>query len=104
MDSYLFRVFRDLFRWAEPKSCAGGAICALNNNKNNIFSGGKICEHLNNFYDLSIVMADLEVVIDYVAIFYGEWKGGEDYRKKNKFCCQISTTEKSISKLKNTVW
>ena len=36
---------------------------------------------------------DGKVIIDCVAIFYEEGKGGEHYRKKNKFICWVSSTE-----------
>ena len=42
-------------------------------------------------------------VIDCVAIFYEEGKGGEDYLKKNKFRCEIDGREKSIVRMKNSV-
>jgi hypothetical protein len=45
-----------------------------------------------------------EVIIDCVALFYEEGKGGENYRKKNKFRCRISKEAKQIIKLKETVW
>lgn len=44
-----------------------------------------------------------EVIIDCVALFY-DGKGGENYRKKNKFRCCISKEAKQIIKLKETVW
>ena len=45
------------------------------------------------------------VVIDCVAFFYEEGKGGESYRKKNKFRCRVKTQEKRfIMKLKESVW
>ena len=36
-------------------------------------------------------------VIDCVAIFYEEGKGGENYRKKIKFRCQVDKEEKDSS-------
>ena len=47
---------------------------------------------------------DGEVIIDCVAIFYEEGKGGENYRKKNKFRCRVSSTEKRLVKLKERIW
>ena len=43
---------------------------------------------------------DGKVIIDCVAIFYKEGKGGENYRKKNKFKCRVSSTEKRLVKLR----
>ena len=45
-----------------------------------------------------------EVIIDCVALFHEEGKGGENYRKKNKFRCRVSKEAKWIIKLKDTVW
>ena len=42
-------------------------------------------------------------MIDCVAIFYEEGKGGEVYAKKNKFRCPIDGKEKSIVRMKNSV-
>ena len=47
---------------------------------------------------------DGEVIIDCVAIFYEEGKGGEHYRKKNKFRCRVSSTEKRLVKSKERIW
>ena len=47
---------------------------------------------------------DGEVTIDCVAIFYEESKGGEHYRKKNKFICRVSNTEKRLVKSKERIW
>jgi hypothetical protein len=47
------------------------------------------------------------VVINCVAIFYEEGKGGENFRKKNKFRCLLKkdTDEaKRVLKLKETIW
>ena len=46
---------------------------------------------------------DGELIIDCVAIFYEEGKGGENYRKKNKFRCRVSSTEKRLVKLKERI-
>ena len=35
-----------------------------------------------------------------VAIFYDEGKGGEDFRKKNKFHCKVNKSEKRLVKLR----
>ena len=48
-----------------------------------------------------------EVIVDCVAFFYEEGKGGENFRKKNKFRCKVKREEKSLLKLKvlkNSVW
>lgn len=45
-----------------------------------------------------------EVIIDCVALFYEEGKGGDNYRKKNKFRCRVSKEAKRVIKLKETVW
>lgn len=45
-----------------------------------------------------------EEVIDCVALFYEEGKGGENYRKKNKFRCRVSKEAKRVIKLRETVW
>ena len=42
-------------------------------------------------------------VIDCVAIFYKEGKSGENYRKKNKFRCQIDKEEKRLVKLRESI-
>ena len=39
------------------------------------------------------IIAEL-VIVDCVSMFYEERKGGENYRKKNKFLCKINGTEK----------
>ena len=52
-------------------------------------------------------VADVEdgvVIIDWVAIFYEEGKGGEHYRNKNKFRCRVSRIEKRLVKLKEKIW
>ena len=43
---------------------------------------------------------DGEVIIDFVAIFRKEGKGGDHYRKKCKFRCRVSSTEKGLVKSK----
>ena len=43
---------------------------------------------------------DGEVIIDCVATFYEEGKGGEHYCKKNKFRCRVSSTKKTACKVK----
>ena len=47
---------------------------------------------------------DGEVIIDCVAIFYEEGQGGEHHRKKNKFRCRVSSTEKRLVKSKERIW
>ena len=44
------------------------------------------------------------VIINCVVIFYEEGKGGEHYRKKNKFRFQVSRIEKCLVKLKERIW
>ena len=41
-------------------------------------------------------------IINCVAIFYEEGKGGENFRKKNKFRCKIQANEKRVVKLRET--
>ena len=43
-------------------------------------------------------------VIDCVAIFYEEGKGGENFRKKNKFRCRIDKEEKGFVKSRASIW
>lgn len=43
-------------------------------------------------------------VIECVSFYYEEGKGGENYRKKNKFRCEIPTNERSLAKLREIVW
>ena len=43
-------------------------------------------------------------IIDCTAFFYEEGKGGENYRKKNKFRCLVDVDEKRLAKLKESVW
>jgi hypothetical protein len=50
------------------------------------------------------IFESVEVVIDCVAFFYEEGKGGENYRKKNKFRCCISNEEKRVLKLREIIW
>ena len=38
-----------------------------------------------------------ECVIDCVAFFYEEGKGGENYRLKNKFRCRVNREERRLS-------
>ena len=45
-----------------------------------------------------------EAIVDCVAFFYEEGKGGENFRKKNKFRCKVKRAERSLQKLKNSVW
>ena len=45
-----------------------------------------------------------EAIVDCVAFFYEEGKGGENFRKKNKFRCKVKREERSLQKLKNSVW
>ena len=44
------------------------------------------------------------VIIDCVAIFYEEGKGGEHYRNKNKFRSRVLTIEKRLVKLNKKIW
>ena len=43
-------------------------------------------------------------VIDCVAIFYKEGKGGENYCNKSKFRYQIDKEEKRLVKFKESIW
>ena len=43
-----------------------------------------------------------QAVIDCIAIFYEEGKGGENYRKKNKFRCRIDKEEKRLVKFRDS--
>ena len=43
-------------------------------------------------------------VIDCIAIFYEEGKGGENYSKRNKFRCRIDKEEKRLVKLRESIW
>ncbi|XP_022787694.1 uncharacterized protein LOC111327719 [Stylophora pistillata] len=43
------------------------------------------------------------VVIDCVALFYEEGKGGENFRKKNKFRCRIDKEEKRLVKFRESI-
>ena len=46
-----------------------------------------------------------EVIVNCKAIFYEEGKGGENYRKKNKFHnCLVNQGEKRLVKFRETVW
>ena len=45
-----------------------------------------------------------EAIVDCVSFFYEEGKGGENFRKKNKFRCKVKREERSLQKLKNSVW
>jgi len=42
-------------------------------------------------------------VINCVAIFYEEGKGGENYRKKIKFRCQVDKEEKRLVKFRESI-
>ena len=48
--------------------------------------------------------AGADSVIDCVAFYYEEGKGGENYRTKDKFRCRVSSKEKSLSKLREAIW
>ena len=45
-----------------------------------------------------------EQIINCVAIFYDEGKGGEDFHKKNKFRWKVNKREKRLVKLRETIW
>ena len=45
-----------------------------------------------------------EQIINCVPMFYDEGKGGEDFRKKNKFRCKVKKSEKRLVKLRETIW
>ena len=40
------------------------------------------------------------IIVDCVAFFYEEGKGGENFRKKNKFRCKVKGEERSLQKLR----
>lgn len=42
--------------------------------------------------------------IECVSFYYEEGKGGENYRKKNKFRCQVPSDERSLAKLREIIW
>ena len=51
-----------------------------------------------------IATREVEVaVIDCVALFYEEGKGGENYRKKNKFRCRVNKDEKRLAKFRESI-
>ena len=43
-------------------------------------------------------------VIDCVAIFYEEGKGGENYRKKNKYRCRVDKEKNRLVKFRESIW
>ena len=45
-----------------------------------------------------------ECIIDCVAFFYEEGKGGENYRAKNKFRCLVKREERRVGKLRECIW
>ena len=49
-------------------------------------------------------LAAEEVIVDCVAFFYEEEKGGKNFRKKNKFRCKVKTDERSLQQFKKSVW
>ena len=53
--------------------------------------------------DQSVNPANSEVILNCVAFFYEEGKGGENYRKKNKFRL-VKRGEKRLVKFRETVW
>ena len=55
-------------------------------------------------YNVPLTPATEEAIVDCVAFFYGEEKGGKNFRKKNKFRCKVKREERSLQKLKNSVW
>ena len=47
----------------------------------------------------------IEIFIKVKATYwYHIWKGGENYGNKSKFRCWVKRNEKSLSKLKETIW
>ena len=46
---------------------------------------------------------DEVAVIDCVALFYEEGKGGENYRKKTKFRCRENKDEKRLAKFRESI-
>ena len=45
-----------------------------------------------------------ECIIDCVAFFYEEGKGGKNYRSKNKFRCRVNREERQVCKLRESIW
>ena len=51
-----------------------------------------------------IAAREVEVaVIDCVALFYEDGKGGENYREKNKFWCRVNKDEKRLAKFRESI-
>ena len=48
-------------------------------------------------------LEELEAIVDGVSFFMKRGRE-ENYRKRNKFRCKVKKEEKSLQKLKNTVW
>ena len=47
--------------------------------------------------------SEVDRIINCVAIFYEEGKGGENFCKKNKFRCKVNPNEKRVVKLRETI-
>ena len=60
------------------------------------FGGGNLDDHDN-------MASEVDRIINCVAIFYEEGKGGENFRKKNKFRCKVNPNEKRVVKLCETI-
>lgn len=54
--------------------------------------------------DAAIAGTSSDEIIECVAFYYEEGKGGENYRKKNKFRCRVPKYEKSLLKLREVIW
>ena len=76
-------------------------VVASNDNESSqvTLPGFSICLHVPVIRGLTrfLIMAE-------VAISYEEGKGGDHYRKENKFRCQVSRIEKCLVKLKERTW
>ena len=60
------------------------------------FGGGNLDDHDN-------MASEVDCIINCVVIFYEEGKGGENFRKKNKFRCKVNPNEKRVVKLCETI-
>ena len=51
-----------------------------------------------------VEVGQVDCIINCVAIFYEEGKGGDNFRKKNKFRCKVNPNKKRVVKLRETIW
>ena len=47
---------------------------------------------------------EVEAIIECVSFYYEEGKGGENYRRKNKFRCKVPRSERSLAKVREIIW